>query len=144
MTAAPFDEAAEAEKFGTNAKGVAQANKTWVDNLHKTGVISEAEHLHVLNMGKDAVGLSVVNKLRMQGGGKAIPVTPGGVAGELPSKEEWYASKPDARLEPDKYGKWIKDGEAIFGTGPAGSSESGLGVPASRGGHRAARDQKKA
>lgn len=137
-----IDLEAEAEKFGPNAKAVAVTNKTWADNMLKAGAISEAERVHLLNMGMSAVGLSVVNKIRIMTGGKNIPVNEGGVEGELPSKEEWYAAKPDARTEPDAYTKWQKQGEQIFGTAPAGSSESGIGVPKSQGGQRSAYENK--
>lgn len=133
-----IDLEAEAEKFGPNAKAVAGTNKAWADNMLESGAISQAEHVHLQNMGGTAVGLSVVNKLRIATGGKAIPVGESGVDGELPSKEEWYASKPDHNKEPDAFAKWQKQGEQIFGTGHGGSSQSGLGRPADQGGHREA------
>ncbi len=132
-----LDLEAEAEKFGPNAKAVAGTNKTWADNMLESGAISKAEHVHLLNMGQTAVGLSVVNKLRIKGGGKAIPVSEGGIDGELPSKAEWYAKKPDHRTDPEGYKKWQEEGKEIFGTAPAGSSENGLGAPQSKGGHQA-------
>lgn len=133
----PLDLEAEGEKFGSNAKAVAGTNKTWADNMLESGAISQAEHVHLLNMGQTAVGLSVVNKLRIAAGGKTIPVVPGGVSGELPSKEEWMKSKPDHRTEPDAYTKWQDQGKELFGTGHGSSSESGLGRPADQGGNRA-------
>lgn len=133
-----LDLEAEGEKFGPNAKAVAGANKTWADNQLESGALSQAEHVHLLNMGQTAVGLSVVNKLRIASGGKSIPVSASGVTGELPSKEEWYKSKPDHNNEPDAFAKWQEQGKAIFGEGHGGSSESGLGRPADQGGHRGA------
>lgn len=131
-----IDLEAEAEKFGNNAGAVASTNKTWADNMKEAGELSGAEHIQLLNMGQTAVGLSLVNKLRISSGGKSIPVNESGVGGELPSKEEWYASKPDHRTDPVGYKKWQEDGAAIHGTDPAGSSESGLGAPQSQGGNK--------
>lgn len=141
MTPEPFDEAAEAEKFGPNAKAVAVTNKTWADNMHEAGVLSDAEWAHLCEMGKTAVGLSVVNKIRMQTGGKNIPANQTGVAGELPSKQEWYNNKPDHRTDPDGYAKWQEQGKELFGEGAAGSSEAGLGLPSSQGGSMQSRSQ---
>jgi len=142
QNAPTLDLEAEAEKFGSNAKAVAGTNKTWADNMKEIGEISAAEHVHLLNMGQTAVGLSVVNKLRMATGGKSIPLGGGGVGGELPSKDEWYKSMPDRNAEPDAYTKWQKQGEEIFGTAPAGSSESGLGIPSNQGGSRSSYENK--
>jgi hypothetical protein len=129
MTAPPFDEKAEGEKFGKNYKAVGMANVAWVDGLVKSGEMSAAEAAHVKAMGRDAVGLSVVNKMRMLAGGKPLPTGEGtGVAGELPSKAEWYKSRPDPHKEPAKYEQWQEQGKELFGTAPSGSSESGLGV----------------
>jgi hypothetical protein len=137
-----MDLEAEAEKFGKNAKAVAGTNKAWADNMKEAGELSAAEHVHLMNMGQSAIGLSVVNKLRIATGGKSIPVNLDGVGGELPSKEEWYANKPDHRSDPVAYEKWQKQGEEIFGDEPAGSSQSGLGAPQSQGGSKSAYEGK--
>lgn len=130
----PLDLEAEAEKFGPNARAVAGSNKAWAATLLDNGEISSAEHVHLTNMGKTAVGLSVVNKLRIQGGGKAIPLgNTGGVGGELPSKAEWQASMPNHRTDPVAYEKWSKQGEEIWGTGKGGSSENSTPIANSGG-----------
>lgn len=133
--AAPvLDLEAEATAFGSNAKAVAMTNKSWADNLLTSGSISNAEHVHLLNMGQTAIGLSVVNKVRVMTGGKTIPTGQTGVSGELPSKDEWYANMPNRHKDHAGYEKWRKQGEELFGTEPSGSSESGFGVPSNQGG----------
>lgn len=129
----PFNEKAELEKLGENGAALVSGLRTWADGLLANGHLSEDEHAYTLAFGQTAIGVSTLNKLRADMQGHTIPLGNAGAGEGLPSKEQWYASMPKANEDPDAYAKWQKQGEQIFGTEPAGSSQSGLGVPASRG-----------
>lgn len=129
----PIDPEKELQKLGDSGRQMAQANRVWLDGLYDSGDLSQSEWTRLMNVGRDAVGVSAIEKLRAASGHKPIPVGGGGVGDELPSAEEWYKSMPNRNEDPDAYAKWQKQGEQLFGTQPAGTSPTGLGVPASRG-----------
>lgn len=126
----PLDTAAELAKLG-GEKAIPQvrALKSWITNLHTGGILSADEYAHLIGVGQRAIGVTALNKIRTATGAKPIPLGEGGVDGVLPSKEEWYANKPP-HTDTVAYEKWVKQGEDVFGTAPAGSSGT-FGVPAS-------------
>lgn len=132
----PYDADKEMAKLGGAdvAKPAMRTIKSWLGGLHQAEALTAEEYAFAVAIGKTAVGVQTLNKLRAQTGQKIIPLnTTEHVQDELPTKDQWYASKPDHRKEPDAYAKWQQQGEALFGTGAAGTSQAGLGVPASTG-----------
>lgn len=131
-----FDKAGEIAKLAGSDKPEARAKaegrintlRTWADGLVEAGTLSAAEHGALMAVGRTAVGVSALEKVRAASGGKTLP-NDGGVGGEIPSKSEWYAKMPDHRTDPTGYEKWREEGAEIFGTGPAGTSQAGLGAP---------------
>ena len=130
----PFDEKAELEKLGDKGQALVSGLRTWADGLMTNGHLSEDEHAYLLAFGQTAIGVTTLSKLRADMQGQAIPLGNATAGDGLPSKDQWYANRPDPGADPDGFAKWQKQGEQIFGTDPAGTSQSGLGVPASRGG----------
>ena len=129
----PIDTAAELADLGDGAEAAVSTLMTWADTLLESGKLSKGEHAALIHEGRNADGIRLLGKLREMAGNKPLDFGRGGDPDNLPSKEEWYASMPDRETAPDKYAKWQKQGEDLFGTAPAGSSEQGHGMPKSRG-----------
>lgn len=126
----PIDPKAEREKLGPNADTILQANAQFFDQMVEAGDLSREEHDEIMAIGETAAGVKALNKIREKMGEQPIPME-GATASEVPSKNEWYRQM-DAALskgDQDEVRRLEKVGEQIFGTGPAGSSEAGLGVP---------------
>jgi hypothetical protein len=102
----------------------------WGKNLVDSGLWSKAEFEEVIYMGSTAQGILALNKLREHMGEKPIPTT-GVIQEGAPSKDELYAMVNDPRYGNDEaYTKEVTAKfQQVYGTGPAGSSEAGRGVP---------------
>lgn len=125
----PLDLNAEREKLGPNADTILHENARWVDSLVDSGTLSQDEKDELLSLGETATGVKALNKIRQSMGEKPIPME-GAQMSELPSKQEWYAMVGSEKYAQDPgYREYVDNlGKKLFGTGPAGSSEAGLGV----------------
>lgn len=126
----PLDPDQERKQLGPNADTILEANARWVDGLKQDGMLSQEEHDELLSLGETATGVRALNKLREKVGEQPIPME-GAKMSELPSKQEWYQQFNAAMDKGDQaeIKRLEKVAEQVFGTGPAGSSEAGLGVP---------------
>lgn len=70
-----FNAEKEMSKLGESGKMMIQTNSNWIANLKKSGMLNEDQHHHMLSMGATALGVEVVNILRLNSGEKPIPVT---------------------------------------------------------------------
>jgi hypothetical protein len=123
------------KELGEGAVQLRDTLGTWMGSLFDNKVFSESEIEWAFeNFGKDARGVRVLAKLREMMGEKPIPLAPGSAAGDIPSKEEWYAMNRDPRMASDvAFREKVEAlGEQIFGSEPAGTSEAGIGVPPPR------------
>lgn len=124
----------ERDKLGKNAPALINANKAWVKGLLEQGQITEDLYTRAMELGRDAVGVKLMQALREQSGEIHIP-TLGANSGDMPmSEKEWYGMQFDTHGKPGEdfqsfMERKTKIGESIFGTDPSGSSPAGLGVP---------------
>ena len=127
---AAVDMAAEMKTLGPNGDAMIGAVHAWGKNLVDSGLWSQAEFEEVIYMGSTAQGILALNKLREHMGEKPIPTT-GVIQEGAPSKDELYAMVNDPRYGNDEaYTKEVTAKfQQVYGTGPAGSSEAGRGVP---------------
>lgn len=141
----PLDPDAELRALGPNGINVVSGVKTWLDGLVDAKKIDVKTRNNAIRFGRTAEGMKTLLAFRNLSGAKPIPLGEA-VDGteELPTREQWYANMPDREKDPDAYEKWRAQGEKIFGTGPGGSSPSGLGVPASRSASRRSIEARKA
>lgn len=70
----PFDAQAELGKLGEAGPVVVETNLKWMEHLHKNGVLNEDQFNHLRGVGKTALGVEVVNILRLNSGEKPIPL----------------------------------------------------------------------
>lgn len=136
----PLDLDAERDKLGKNAVAMVNANKGWIDGLFEQGLMTEDLHARALELGRDAVGVKLMQVLREQSGEMAIP-TNGAQAFDQPmTQAEWYNMTLETHGKPGEdfqafQERKVKLGEQIFGTEPSGTSPQGLGVPQTSSAH---------
>lgn len=125
----PLDVKAEIAKLGNNGVKVADTVHNWGQALVAQGIWSKDEFTEVIELGASAVGMRALNKLREAMGGEQIPTTAGDVTG-LPSEQELYAMVATEKYQKDPAERARVDAlfEKVFGTQPAGTSKSGLGM----------------
>jgi len=127
---APFDEAAELEKLGgiEQGKAVVGLNKQWLQGMRAAGDITDQELARGVSMCSDALGVQLLNKLRVGSGEKPVPVSLGqGSTGKSKAElEAMYADPlyqdpgPKGEAYREKVSKAVL--EAV-GTAPASSSD---------------------
>ncbi len=129
------DEATEKAKLGNNADAIINGVLNWGQQLHDTGILSDAEHRELFFIGSTAEGISALQKLRTHyTGEKTIPTGSTTVGEGLPSKEELYAAAASERYQTDAAfrAKTDKQFDQVFGKGSSGTSPQGIGVKTSR------------
>lgn len=126
----PINPEAEMEALGKNGKAMVDGVFQWVQGAKNLGILNDAEMARVLDLGSDAMGIRALAKLREMSGEKPFAMTHVIGDGELPTKEEWTRAFGEAVSKGDHaaIAKLEKQGEALFGTDPAGTSERNLGV----------------
>lgn len=71
----PLDEAKEMAILGESGKVMVETNRDWADTLMRNGVINEAEFNQLLSLGGSAIGVQLMNKMRLNSGEKPIPLS---------------------------------------------------------------------
>ena len=98
----PFNAEKEKEILGENAEGMIKTNKSWIDNLARNGVVNEDEFDLLLGFGATALGVQLVNKLRLNSGEKPVPVNLNGNANKgRKTPDECQAMMADERYYQD-------------------------------------------
>lgn len=134
-----LDVEAEFEALGANGKGKdrVKAYNAWTDGLAASGILSKDDVNVMRDFGTTASEIRVLEKVMAYAEQKSVQnlhLELSDVTGDaVPTLEEWYAMKPKAGASDAEFEKWEKIGEKVNGTGPAGSSKPGIGMPASRG-----------
>lgn len=120
----PFNSEKELALLGEGGEKMVKTNSTWVNHLHKNGVLNEAQFNHLISVGNTALGVEVVNKLRINSGEKPIPVNASVNSGQK-TPDECRAMVADKRYKEDgpagdAYRKTVDAAFAeTFGTNPA-------------------------
>lgn len=70
----PVNVKEEMESLGDGAEMLVQTNVNWVNSLMSNGILNQDQHARLFEMGSDAIGVELVNKLRLNSGEKPIPV----------------------------------------------------------------------
>lgn len=70
----PFNPQKELESLGEGGEKMVQVNSTWIERLQRNGILNEDQHRLMLSFGATALGVEVVNALRLNSGEKPIPV----------------------------------------------------------------------
>jgi len=70
----PFNPEQELGKLGEGGDKMVQVNSSWIQRLQKNGVLNEDQHRLMLSFGATALGVEVVNALRLNSGEKPIPI----------------------------------------------------------------------
>lgn len=130
----PLNEEAELAALGKDGKQIVQACRTWADGLLAAGRINDIGHGMAVAMGATAEGVKLINEFRALSGEMQIPLGGPVDGGTMVTREEWYANTPNREASPQEWADWEKQGEELFGTAPAGTSPSGMGMPRSRSG----------
>lgn len=68
-----FNRKKEMELLGTGGEEMVKINNKWGNALYKDGVLNEAEHKRMETLASNAVGIQLLNKLRINSGEKPIP-----------------------------------------------------------------------
>lgn len=98
----PFSAEKEMEMLGEGAETLINTNSTWATNLMKNGTLNENEFNHLMGVGKTALGVQLLNKLRLETGEKPIPVNlNGGVKTGQKTPDECQAMIADPRYHED-------------------------------------------
>lgn len=127
----PYDEIAELEKLGgaEQGKAVVGLNKQFLGSMKAAGTITEQEYSRGLSMCSDALGVQLLDKLRVNSGEKAVPITlgQGGVGGHSKAELEAMFADPlysDQTAKGEAYrAKVSKAVEESVGNAPASSSD---------------------
>lgn len=93
---------AEKEKaiLGEGAEHMINTNSDWVNTLQQNGVLNEDEYNLLMSYGTTALGVQLVNKLRLNSGERPIPGNLGGSANTgAKTPEECQAMLADERYE---------------------------------------------
>jgi len=69
----PFNAKAELDLLGDGGEKMIDINLDWVETLVKNGVVNEDEYTLLLKFGDTALGVQLMNKLRLNSGEKPIP-----------------------------------------------------------------------
>lgn len=126
----PVDYEKEFGKLGKNGKDIVRGLKTWVDGFANSGAITKASRdILMSRIGSDASGVRALIELREATGEGKIPAGGGGGSGAM-TAEEYYAAVGSKQYDESAAyrNKIDKIGERLFGTDPAASSQSNLGV----------------
>ena len=104
----PFNREAELESLGGEEKAlpVISTNQKWLIHLHKTGVLNEDEYNLYLGLGRSALGIQALNKIRVNSGEKPIPI------GATVSTGAKTPDELAAMMEDDRYRAETPAGEA--------------------------------
>lgn len=104
----PFDRDAEIENLGGDdlAGPLIKINQGWLTHLHKNGVFNEDQFKYSLIFGETAIGVEVLNAIRVNSGEKPIP-TGASVNTGIKTADELQAMMEDPR-----YGKETAEGKA--------------------------------
>lgn len=70
----PLNPEKEMEILGETGKQMVDTSRDWADTLFRNGVVNEGEFTHLLTLGKNAIGIQLMNKLRLNSGEKPIPI----------------------------------------------------------------------
>jgi len=111
----PVNKEQQKALLGDGADKMISTNREWIDGLKKNGTLNEDEHKKLTQLGNDALGVQLVEKIRINSGEKPIPRSLGGSVNKgaktpdecaaMLADERYHASGPagDAfRLEVDK------------------------------------------
>jgi len=104
----PINPEKELATLGEGAEHMVKTNSDWVGTLARNGIVNEDEYNLLLNFGSTALGVQLVNKLRLNSGEKPIP-----------GKLNGNANK--GRKTPDECAAMMQD-ERYHADGPAGDA----------------------
>lgn len=120
----------EKAKLGDRADSIIEGVSRWADNLVDVGLLSDNERQAMNDLGATADGIKALNKIRIHYTREpGIPMETSTEEGAM-SAEEYYNAVGSERYATDPdYRRSVKEqARRIFGTNPAGTSKSGLGV----------------
>lgn len=130
----PVNPEHEKEKLGEGADRLLAGIETWFTGLYEGGQISDDEYAYMIAMGSTATGVTLLSKMRELSGEKPLPYIRGEVGAEEMSEAQWHEAMRAAVKAKDyaEQERLEKVGESIFGTAPAGTSNSRFrpGAPA--------------
>lgn len=130
-----IDIEAETGKLGKNGTAIVEAYTGWVTGLQTNGVLSAEDVTNMLAFGGTASEIQTLRKIQgvLEGRSNVDLIGDAELGEGLPSKAEWYANVPPPGAKPDVIAKWQEQGAKLFGTGSGGTSQPGMGMPASHG-----------
>lgn len=126
----PIDYEGEKALLGEHADRIINGVDRWGKNLVKLGVWSPDDFEEIVELGSTARGIAALNKLRAHYTREQQIPTKAIDDGGLPSKDELYAAvrSEEYANDPAYREKITRQFEQVFGTDPAGTSESSLGM----------------
>lgn len=114
----------EFASLGPQAQVLIDSMSNWADDLHKNGILNDADLRAMNELTSTADGVRLLQHLREYYGEQAIPVNPGEEEGGMPTNAELAAMGNDERYGTDaEYTKKVDDlYDKKYGKQPAGQS----------------------
>lgn len=96
----PINPQDELEKLGEGGQSLVNHNAKWINGLRSTGVLNQDQYDLLLDFGGSALGVELVNALRMNSGEKPIPIN-SSVNNGAKTPDECSAMLADERYQAD-------------------------------------------